>query len=130
MDKSGEVHHIVEKLRSFLFTKRFWNNGPCVYVHIDNVSGEECINYVDSQGGFTGSAHGLTLLHDLDIECFPIGQYVVSPDQRVALWLDPNGNCRIPCMIRFSDNDRRFTMSYYDFPIGFGYAILFFRKIN
>lgn len=78
------------------------------------VTSEECLAFLNSQGGILVGAQGASLAQQLKKEHFPVGKWTISFDEKDALWADGDGSHRVPCVYRNSDGDWRFGLGDFE----------------
>lgn len=62
------------------------------------VTSEECLAFLNSQGGILVGAQGLSLVQQLKKEQFPAEYWVASFDKKEALWFDGAGHYYVPLL--------------------------------
>jgi len=71
-------------------------------------------------------AQGVSLVYELAKEEIPYGRWAISFDKKLALWKDPEGNCRFPG-IGHVDIGYGFDLGYDGWPFNCGRCVLCFR---
>ena len=77
---------------------------------LERVTSEDCIDFLAKQGALLVGGQGVTLLQDNKADEFPVGKWVVSFDQKDALWIDSDGYHGVPGVGRRSDGDFGFDL--------------------
>ena len=81
---------------------------------LSKVSSEECIRFLSEQGAVLVGAQGITLLQKRMPDEFPVGKWLVSFDEKEALWIDSDGKHRLLRVRRSSNGDWRFHLASFE----------------
>jgi hypothetical protein len=85
-----------------------------IFPILSQVSSEDCMTFLGKQNAILVGGQGITLLQDHKADEFPVGKYTVSFDQKDALWIDSDGDRRVPHVGRGSDGDWEFYLGYFE----------------
>lgn len=77
------------------------------------VISEECLAFLDSQRWIPVGAQGVSLAQQLKKEQFPVLKWTVSFDEKGALWIDGDGDRRVPYVYRDSGGDWEFGLGLF-----------------
>lgn len=79
------------------------------------VSSEDCLALLKMQPRMMlVGAQGISLVRQLKKEEFPVGKWVISLDNKDALWKDAGGIHRVPIVLRYSDGDWHFDLGIFE----------------
>lgn len=91
------------------------------------VSSEDCLALLKMQPRIRlVGAQGISLVRQLKKEEFPVSKWVISLDNKDALWKDADGDHWMPCVFRYSDGDWYFNLDYFEGDWSGGYCLLCF----
>ena len=81
-----------------------------IFPILATVTSDDCMNFLAKQNAILVGGQGVTVLQDQKPDEFPVGKYTVSFDQKDALWIDSDGDHRVPGVRRHSDGDWEFDL--------------------
>ena len=87
---------------------------------------DECLDTYKREKAILVGAQGLSLAYQVKKEEFPSGKWLVSFDEKKALWKDADGYLRVPYVIRLSVGDYEFNLGYFESGWNGGYCLLLF----
>jgi hypothetical protein len=97
-----------------------------IFPIISEVTSEDCMNFLRKQNAILVGGQGLTLVHDLKSDEFPVNKWTVSFDEKNALWKDSDGLRRVPFLDRYSDGDWGFFLGRFGRDWDGDYCLLCF----
>lgn len=79
----------------------------------ERVTSEDCIAHLRSQKAVLVGAQGASLAYEQGKDQLPVNRWLVSFDEKDALWTDAAGYRRVPDVGRDSDGDFEFNLGYF-----------------
>ena len=80
------------------------------------VQSEDCMTFLKKKHAILVGGQGITLVHSLKSDEFPVGKYTVSFDEKDALWKDADGHHKVPSVRRDSDGVWLFRLGEFEEP--------------
>lgn len=74
------------------------------------VTSEDCMTFSRKQNVILVGGQGATLVYDLAKDKLPKNKYIVSFDEKEAVWKDAEGDRRVPCLYAGADGDFGFYL--------------------
>ena len=77
------------------------------------VNSNDCLGLYKAVGAILTGAQGISLVYQLKKHVLPEGKYIVSFDEKDALWQDSGGNHGVPHVFAHSGGDFEFSLGYF-----------------
>lgn len=85
-----------------------------IFPVLATVTSDDCMNFLAKQNAVLVGGQGVTLLQAEMPNELPVGKWTVSFDEKDALWIDGDGDRRVPYVNRHSDGDFEFGLGYFE----------------
>lgn len=94
------------------------------------VTSEDCMNFLASQRAILVGAQGISLVRQLKKNEFPVGKWTASFDEKDALWEDADGYLRVPGVGRDSGGVWCFLLGGFGIDRNDGHCLLCFCDLS
>lgn len=93
-----------------------------------HVTTANCLAFLKFQKALLVGAQGLSLVWELERQRLPVGRWVLSFDERRALWKDNNGDHWVPSVYQNPEGGWEFNLDCFEAPWPRAYCLLCFYE--